>query len=509
MIGLLTTVIESNGSTSLTEVGNQFYLYSGGVGPALTYGGAAVVAGQYGAWAPIAAEQTASGYEVAWKLAGADQYTVWSTDSSGNYLTNVIGIVSGTNSTLQSLEPSFYQDLNSDGFIGSPSTVIEASGNVIVSVPSFAQSATIDSGATLELTGADANSVTFKGATGTLSLDHSSTFSGQVVGLTGNGIVANSDVIDLKDVVFAYATVPSYSGSTAGGTLTVGDTKGHVAHVSLVGDYTNSTFTLFSDGNGGTLVVDPPVTPVLAGISPVSGAGAKGGASVGKLLPNDGSGVVSRPTLGAANTPNGHDSTGANFSADPNPVTRNIAQSYDTAIADTGANRASGAIAPSGLAMNGRPANRSNDSVAQANLPVTALGVSSFAVTPSEQRVSPAASRNAIAREVVSPNDVISAINGGNIAIKFGGTTGNGAAPERQVWLFDDAKGTFVPPAPEPLTIVIHDEASASLAKPVEEAMGLMATAAMISTESTWLGALRQFRRKAAWAMRQGARWTE
>ena len=44
------------------------------------------VAGQFGAWAPIGAEQTASGYEVAWKVTGADQYTVWNTDSSGNYL---------------------------------------------------------------------------------------------------------------------------------------------------------------------------------------------------------------------------------------------------------------------------------------------------------------------------------------------------------------------------------------------------------------------------------------
>ena len=36
-------------------------------------------------WTPIGAEQTASGYEVAWKVTGADQYTVWNTDSSGNY----------------------------------------------------------------------------------------------------------------------------------------------------------------------------------------------------------------------------------------------------------------------------------------------------------------------------------------------------------------------------------------------------------------------------------------
>ena len=72
------------------------------------------------AWTPIGAEQTASGYDVAWKIAGADQYTVWSTDSSGNYISNVIGVVSGTSTALESIETTFHQDLNGDGVIGIP-----------------------------------------------------------------------------------------------------------------------------------------------------------------------------------------------------------------------------------------------------------------------------------------------------------------------------------------------------------------------------------------------------
>ena len=113
------TTIEANGSTSLTEVGNHFFLYdSGGSGPSLKSAGADFVAGQFGAWAPIGAEQTANGYEVAWKLAGADQYTVWNTDSSGNYISDTIGVVSGASYALQSLETSFHQDLNGDGQIG-------------------------------------------------------------------------------------------------------------------------------------------------------------------------------------------------------------------------------------------------------------------------------------------------------------------------------------------------------------------------------------------------------
>ncbi|MFX5761067.1 hypothetical protein ABTE44_20270, partial [Acinetobacter baumannii] len=59
VIGIPATVIEAFGSTSLTAVGNNFFLYSGGSGPSLKYGGTAVVAGQFGGWTPIGAEQTA------------------------------------------------------------------------------------------------------------------------------------------------------------------------------------------------------------------------------------------------------------------------------------------------------------------------------------------------------------------------------------------------------------------------------------------------------------------
>ena len=113
-------MIESFGSTSLVEVGNNFYLNgnSSGSGPELKNADVGVVAGQAGAWTPIGAEQTATGYEVAWKVAGADQYSVWNTDSNGNYIANAIGVVSGTSSTLESFETSFHQDLNGDGTIG-------------------------------------------------------------------------------------------------------------------------------------------------------------------------------------------------------------------------------------------------------------------------------------------------------------------------------------------------------------------------------------------------------
>ena len=129
------TVIESLGSTSLVEVGSNYFLnsISSGTGPELKFsGGTPFAAGQAGAWMPIGAEQTATGYEVAWKATGADQYSVWSTDSNGTYISNIIGVVAGASAALESLETSFHQDLNGDGVIGVPaasSTVIESLGS--------------------------------------------------------------------------------------------------------------------------------------------------------------------------------------------------------------------------------------------------------------------------------------------------------------------------------------------------------------------------------------------
>ncbi len=140
VIGVVSTVvtIEAHGNTILAIDGNNYALNpaGGGSGPLLKYG-AAVTVGQYGAWTFIGAEQISGGYEVALHLSGADQYTVWTTDINGNVVGNGSGgIVSGSSSALQSLEPSFQQDLNGDGVIGVVSTVvtIEAHGNTILAI---------------------------------------------------------------------------------------------------------------------------------------------------------------------------------------------------------------------------------------------------------------------------------------------------------------------------------------------------------------------------------------
>ena len=108
------------GATDLTQVADHYFLNDSlGSGPSLKFGGTDFAAGQFGTWAPIGAEKTASGYEVAWKDASGN-YTAWNTDNNGNYVSNIgnMGWVSGTSTAMESLESSFHQDLNGDGYIG-------------------------------------------------------------------------------------------------------------------------------------------------------------------------------------------------------------------------------------------------------------------------------------------------------------------------------------------------------------------------------------------------------
>jgi hypothetical protein len=122
-IGIPKVVVQTDGSTALTQVGGNFFLNNTttGSGPELKYNGAAVTAGEFGTWTPIGAVHVSGGgYDVAWHDSGSGLYTVWSVDGNGNYLSNLIGLVSGTSTALESLETTFNQDLNSDGVIGVP-----------------------------------------------------------------------------------------------------------------------------------------------------------------------------------------------------------------------------------------------------------------------------------------------------------------------------------------------------------------------------------------------------
>jgi serralysin len=128
--GPVAIVIQTNGTTALTGIGNNYYLYTSGSGPELKFGGVPVVpgAGQFSGWAAIGAVQTSTGYDVAWKDAATNQYAVWTTDTSGNFVSST-GAIAGTSTTLETYETSLNQDLNGDGVIGIPTVVIQTDGS--------------------------------------------------------------------------------------------------------------------------------------------------------------------------------------------------------------------------------------------------------------------------------------------------------------------------------------------------------------------------------------------
>jgi hypothetical protein len=250
------TAIESAGSTSLMLSGGNYFLNatSSGTGPTLKLGGSAVTQGQLGIWTPIGVEAVSGGYQVVWKYGSGASYALWVTDSNGNILSST----DMTPTSIKTLEGSFYQDLNGDGYIGASSSIVDIAKNATLTLAKVTQAITIEAGIKVELTGIGSGDVTFKANTGTLILDHATQFTGKIYGLTGNGDPNASDILDLKDVSYGSGTTVSFSGTSAGGVLTVNDGLGHVANINLVGNYLTSTFNLSSDGTGGTLVIDPP-----------------------------------------------------------------------------------------------------------------------------------------------------------------------------------------------------------------------------------------------------------
>lgn len=111
----------------------------------------------------------------------------------------------------------------------------------------------VGAGASVEITGTVSEPVDFASTTGTLKIDQSIDFTGQVFGLTG------SDALDLVDIAYGADTKATFLGDASGGTLTVTDGS-NTTNITLKGDYLSSTWTLSSDGHGGTLVVDPVVS---------------------------------------------------------------------------------------------------------------------------------------------------------------------------------------------------------------------------------------------------------
>ena len=140
----------------------------------------------------------------------------------------------------------------------------------------------IDSGAALTLEGAvtvTGDSIGFAATTGTLVLDNPSSFTGAISGISGSG-----DILDLKgfdaanDTVQAATGANSYNSATNLTTLTVTDSDGASVQLSLVGDYSGSSWQVTTDTNGGADIVDltTAMAIAVAGTLELSSPGAPG-----------------------------------------------------------------------------------------------------------------------------------------------------------------------------------------------------------------------------------------
>jgi hypothetical protein len=140
------------------------------------------------------------------------------------------GVLSGSGTVLATVE--------NDGTINAAGRTLTITQHV-----TGAGQATIEKSARLEF-GSDVaagQTVLFKGNSGALALDYAQGFAGTIAGFAPGNVI---------DLVNTKANATSYSAAKQ--TLTIKENNTVVATLKLSGNYAGDTFTLASDGNGGT-----------------------------------------------------------------------------------------------------------------------------------------------------------------------------------------------------------------------------------------------------------------
>jgi autotransporter passenger strand-loop-strand repeat protein len=179
------------------------------------------------------------------------------------------------------------QQIVSRGGRSSGTDILSGGGEIVSSGRSVF--ATVISGGMLEVaSGGTASGVIFSSG-GTLQLDSSSHLSGTVSGFH------LGEEIDLRGLAFSSSSSTltwrqTTSGAHASGTLTVKEGASSTT-LTLVGSYTVSNFSATSDGHGGTLITDPPITG--GGSSGATNAGTGSGSEGVAGAPGSGTTVHS------------------------------------------------------------------------------------------------------------------------------------------------------------------------------------------------------------------------
>jgi hypothetical protein len=156
---------------------------------------------------------------------------------------------------------------------------LEANGGVLIvrNAVQGSGSAAISAG-TIDFLGSFSQNVSFTGRRGKLQLGVSENYTASITGFSKTGGTS----LDLRDIAFVSSTEATFSGRATSGVLTVTDGT-HTAHITLIGDYTASTFVASSDGKGGTIVVDPTSGHAASAhrfVAAAAGLGGSAGASI-------------------------------------------------------------------------------------------------------------------------------------------------------------------------------------------------------------------------------------
>ncbi|WP_245474523.1 N,N-dimethylformamidase beta subunit family domain-containing protein, partial [Bradyrhizobium sp. Leo121] len=116
--------------------------------------------------------------------------------------------------------------------------------------------------------------VSFDAANGELVLDDSAQFQGLITSSSPGAALAAGQLIDLKDLAFTSSMSTSVQYDVTSNTSKVNFSNGSTA-ISLLFSGQHSTWTLNSDGHGGTVVADPSGThPLEAALAPSNMVGA-------------------------------------------------------------------------------------------------------------------------------------------------------------------------------------------------------------------------------------------
>ena len=132
----------------------------------------------------------------------------------------------------------------------------------------------IADGVTTTISSSSSDTVSFTSSTGSLVLNNPEGFTGQIMGFTGTAPdAAHSDTIDLVGINYNSSHfTKSYNSLT--GLLTVTDGT-NSANITF--DNFNATLDFTSDGNGGTLITDPPTKGSAADASEPSSVASENG----------------------------------------------------------------------------------------------------------------------------------------------------------------------------------------------------------------------------------------